>query len=161
VSALSRSAHGLSTPVDDGWWRDAQCRREDPELFFTESTEARAEALHICRSHCPVLRECRREARARPPVGAVQGGEAYNASGKRNGYDFKPASTCRHCWPERPIRPTTETGACGESKGYARHIRRNERPCAACAEAKRADMAARQAAFKARHSGAVLLGEEG
>lgn len=141
---MSRSAYGLSTPVDE-WWLQAQCRKEDPDLFFRDGNEARAEALHICLNHCPVLEQCRREARANPPVGAVQGGEVYTITRVRYGYETRTAPTCRHCWPERPIRPPSDTGACGEAKGYSRHIRRSQWPCEPCREAKRAEERQRRA----------------
>jgi DNA-binding NarL/FixJ family response regulator len=100
MSALTRSAHGLSTPVDD-WWSRGMCRHEDPELWFTDSV--RAEAMHVCRVHCPVVEVCYRDAlKARPRAG-VQGGEAWSAKGAPlYGGAIEPAKTCVRCRPDQP-----------------------------------------------------------
>lgn len=99
MSRMTRSAHGLSTPVD-GWWSRGACRSEDPELFFRESD--RSEALHICRRHCPVLAECKADARALSPRHGVQAGEAWTANGTpQYGGALKAVSWCHRCLTER------------------------------------------------------------
>lgn len=38
---------------------------------------------------------------------------------------------------EHQLNPPTDTGACGEYRGYKRHFRQNETPCPLCKEASR------------------------
>lgn len=97
MSALTRSAHGLSTPVDD-WWARGVCRNEDPELWFTDSL--RAEAMHVCRTHCPVVEQCYRDALRNRPKAGVQGGQAWSAKGTpMYAGALEPAKTCTRCKP--------------------------------------------------------------
>ncbi len=46
-------------------------------------------ALAICQ-RCPILAECHADAVGNPPVGMIQGGEAYDDSGR-------PAGRCERC----------------------------------------------------------------
>lgn len=103
MSSLTRSAHGLSTPVDD--WRSlGVCRYEDPELWFTDSQ--RAEAMHVCRVHCPVVEQCYRDALRIRPTAGVQGGEAWSTRGMPlYGGAIEPAKSCGRCRPGQSAPP--------------------------------------------------------
>ena len=77
---MSRDPYRL-LPVyvkEDDWsWRlKGLCADEDPELFFpSERNElAQQPAKAICKSGCPVLRECRTYAMIHPEAVGVWGG---------------------------------------------------------------------------------------
>jgi Transcription factor WhiB len=70
-----------------GWWEAAICRGLT-RMFFSRNSNVAAQAVHLCRTHCPVLDSCAREAARLTPVGAVQAGVWYhdgnsNAAGPR------------------------------------------------------------------------------
>jgi hypothetical protein len=82
-------------------WRDqALCLHLDPDFMF--GARARAEALHICRRHCPVLNDCQAYAQAlRPaPTDCVMGGVAWRLYADRittPSIAAQPAESCRLC----------------------------------------------------------------
>lgn len=67
------------TPTAD-WRTDAACAGTDPRLFDSYEKGSAQQALSYCLS-CPVIRECRLEARATTRVGVapsgVWGGQVY------------------------------------------------------------------------------------
>jgi hypothetical protein len=67
---------GLEADRGVGWWEAALCRGRTL-MFFTRDHYIAAQALHLCRAHCPVLSACAREAARLVPTGAVQGGIWY------------------------------------------------------------------------------------
>lgn len=148
MSAMTRSAHGLSTPCVDEWWEAAWCSGMDQDVFFTESN--RSLALHYCQVHCPVVRQCNQEALRVRPAYAVQGGVAFNATGSPFGYPVAPLRTCRYCGG----LPDDER--CGTLAGYRRHRRLDEGTCGPCRSAHAMDRARRRSSGRA-----VLLGKEG
>ena len=81
MSARTQRPAGPEPPRTDDWRNHAACRRPDvePELWFTRKT--RAQALHICQLHCPVLKTCQLFARnLRPaPTDCVMGGIPWRA----------------------------------------------------------------------------------
>jgi hypothetical protein len=108
---VNRSTSGLA-PIN--WRLQAACRGDNAELFFQPAT--RATALHICRTHCPVLEQCRREALAHPPVALVMGGLAWRStSGSLRPRPLKnkvrPASSCHLCAPPDPPPDPTRRDA--------------------------------------------------
>lgn len=60
------------------WQKRAACRL-DPDMWFDGA--ARADAVHVCRRHCPVLAECKEWADSVETVGGVFGGIAYSQTG--------------------------------------------------------------------------------
>lgn len=81
---------------DSHWSTRAACRDVDPELFFDGSD--RAEALHICVTHCDVQKQCRAHAEQLnpPPFDCVVGGLAWGAHRLRAGQP-EPAKRCFLC----------------------------------------------------------------
>lgn len=83
-------------------WQERALCQKNPELWFTEST--RTAAVHICRFHCPVLKECQAWAVTAVVISGVAGGVAYGHTGApmrywANGDDVK---LCRGwCWTYR------------------------------------------------------------
>lgn len=155
----------LPRPVlaDRRWEKRAACRPGTdvpPDLFAADTEPARAAALHVCRTHCPVKANCDEEARALigTPIGyrsMVMGGEAYNQHGRpdhRNLADTRcPLCTFRPSpWPApgaqgRPgPKDEREPVPCGTTGGYSRHRRRKERACDACRAAHNAAGAPRK-----------------
>lgn len=65
-------AAGPARGVD--WSRHAACRRLHPDFVF--KARNRAEALHICHRHCPVLQRCHdfTLSLTPPPTDCVMGG---------------------------------------------------------------------------------------
>jgi hypothetical protein len=61
------------------WRRHAACRGMS-ELFSDRGH--RHSALHICRFHCPVARECHAEALHQLNIEIVVGGRSYGAKGE-------------------------------------------------------------------------------
>lgn len=132
-------------------WRDAAICRTDPERWFNRS--ARADAMHACRSHCPVVEQCLRDALACPPTDGVQGGVAFNCRSEPfPGWFYKPARTCPACTVAAPEGRTFDTGRCGTYAGYRRHLRRHEAACLPC----RADAALRRQKFRQSRRGAAV-----
>jgi Transcription factor WhiB len=68
---------GLDTDRAVGWWEAAICRGLT-RMFFSRDSQVAAQAMHLCRAHCPVLASCAREAARLTPTGAVQGGIWYH-----------------------------------------------------------------------------------
>lgn len=73
ANKMTRSAHGLDNGQDDPWWHRSACRT-NPDLFLDAGEGDAARAIHICRSHCPVLAQCDADTRHRTPIGVVQAG---------------------------------------------------------------------------------------
>lgn len=127
---MSRSASGLDTPRSDDWRLQGRCR-DTPDAWFEAKT--RTEAMHICRTHCPVAEQCLLDALECPPKDGVQGGVAFN--NERRPYPdwyWVPTKTCQACRPSDLRDPPTDTGACGTYAGYRRHLRRREDGCDPC-----------------------------
>jgi hypothetical protein len=65
--ATTRHHTSAAGPAMRRDWRDqALCLHLDPDFMF--GARARAEALHICRRHCPVLNDCQAYAQALRPA---------------------------------------------------------------------------------------------
>lgn len=66
-------------PRDEHWSTRGACRRLHPDFMF-EPTH-RAESVHICNTHCPVLDQCRAYADSlrRAPTDCVMAGRTYRA----------------------------------------------------------------------------------
>jgi hypothetical protein len=60
-------------------WQEQGLCRSDVELFTRVETQQ--DAIHTCRRHCPVLRDCELWARGQPWVSVVVGGVAYGQYG--------------------------------------------------------------------------------
>lgn len=83
-------------------WRDRAPCQKNPELWFTDNT--RSAAVHICRSHCPVMEECNAWAVGARFVGGVAGGVAYGHEGValRSWTNGQDVTVCRSwCWTYR------------------------------------------------------------
>ena len=104
---------------------------DSPDAWFEAKT--RQEAMHICRTHCPVVEKCLLDALACPPKDGVQGGVAFN-NDRRPFPDWfwQPSRTCKACAPTVRRDPPTDTGRCGTYAGYRRHLRRGQDGCSAC-----------------------------
>lgn len=99
---MARSAHGLDTPRGTHWETRAACRPGqpvDPEWWWpiaTSLAEDAARALHICRTHCPVMDQCRQAIQDQPPRHpTVQGGVRYVVD-PRNHHRAVPAPDAPH-----------------------------------------------------------------
>lgn len=122
---------------DERW----PCQR-NPDRWFSENRRELGRAVHECLSHCPRLVEC--AATEEWPRGGVLAGVHYVVSGTTDrpqpesrtlheipcpGCEFEPMPK-----PERA--EPTDTGACGEPRGFHRHAARGEKPCEPCRVAK-------------------------
>lgn len=74
-----------------GWWQRAACK-ETAALHTAElragwqaDSTSQAYARHICRAHCPVLAQCRRDAERHKPAEVTQGGVVWVAKGANGG----------------------------------------------------------------------------
>ena len=115
------------------WQSKALCTAS-PEMWFTPGD--RAEAMHICRVHCPVVERCLRDALRHPPKDGVQGGVAFNNDSRPFPPGFHLAArTCPKCTFAPPRDPPTDTGVCATYSGYRRHLRRYEHACDPCKKA--------------------------
>ncbi|MFF0823026.1 WhiB family transcriptional regulator [Micromonospora haikouensis] len=98
----TRTAYGLDSPRAGRWEERAACRPGtpvDPEWWWPLSSgpaSDTARALHICRSHCPVVDECRRVVEEHPPAHpTVQGGVRYVVN-PRNHYQTVRSADAGH-----------------------------------------------------------------
>lgn len=88
VARLRRSAWGLEVERDLDWRQQAACSPANAEWFWIGSgcgshglTADNKAALKLCQ-HCPVIRECARDARTHPAHAAhIAGGVVWSASG--------------------------------------------------------------------------------
>jgi hypothetical protein len=87
---MTRSAWGFGIVSRDDWRLRAACRKVDPETFFDNRT-ARL-ALHICRTHCEVLADCRLETQRHTPVECVQAGKRWRSAWSKDGPGASPRS---------------------------------------------------------------------
>jgi hypothetical protein len=103
AAVTAGTAYGLDSPRDAaGWWERGACTRVDPDLHASVRWVDRAEALHICLTHCPVLAQCRADALARPYRSMVVGGLAFGTDAKPSTYPG-PARSCRLCTGTGPM----------------------------------------------------------
>jgi len=114
------------------------CQRDPDRWFSTNRTDV-GKAAHQCLSHCTRLVEC--SASRDWPRGGVLAGVRYVVSSKtdrpvpeRRVLREIPCSACVS--DPKPQRPPTDTGACGEPKGFYRHVARGQRACEPCTVAK-------------------------
>jgi hypothetical protein len=113
-----RSAYDVDRRPDTHWLRDARCAAPDvdPELWHLRTGDIAitgGEASHICRSHCPVIDECRRNAEAMGAVfrqSTVQAGVIYQ-------YKGVPAKS-------QPV--AVKCRLCGTPQELDRRVRRRE-----------------------------------
>jgi WhiB family redox-sensing transcriptional regulator len=64
---------GLGDPDDTAWLGLGLCAQTDPELFFPEKGGSPRPAKRLCMG-CPVRRQCREYAVARPELDGIWGG---------------------------------------------------------------------------------------
>lgn len=100
----SRYSPDTAGPHCEGrpWQADAYCQR-NPDLYYATGEGDRALALHGCRSHCPVLRQCRAAADLNPCGGAVHAGTVYNTDYQPTPIATQPRPSgraCTDCHPE-------------------------------------------------------------
>lgn len=82
--------------TNDHWSTRAACRHVDPDLFFDGNRKA--EAVHVCVTHCDVRRQCLAHAEQLDPppflcvVGGVQWGAHHRARRQP-----EPAARCLLC----------------------------------------------------------------
>jgi hypothetical protein len=94
-----RSAYGFTVNPDEHWSHAAACAGGNPDMWFSgmgahPRWHLIAEAIHICRKHCPVRSQCREE--IGPLGGAVVAGVFYNEKGRKS--DYQPiAPSCARC----------------------------------------------------------------
>jgi hypothetical protein len=62
-------------------WQERGACRHDPDLWFTGSE--RTAAVHICRNHCPVIRDCLEALHGTEISYGVMAGLAFAADGVR------------------------------------------------------------------------------
>jgi len=99
----------------NAWMDQAACRGADDRLFFPEirGVSNTAAALNICRA-CPVSVPCLEHALNRPEQFGVWGGTTEEQ---------------RHTMRRARAR---KRPPCGTERGYAAHLRNNEKACPAC-----------------------------
>jgi hypothetical protein len=61
-------------------WRDRAVCRYDPDMWFTSAD--RVAAVHICRHHCPVVKECHTAIVPGATTSGVMGGVAFDDDGE-------------------------------------------------------------------------------
>lgn len=117
------------------WRQLAECRGEDPELFFpSRSKGAQARnAKEVC-GRCLVREPC--------AAWAIEVGVEYGVWGGTTAADRRHAGV-KPIRLERPLKP------CGTQAAYDRHIKRGEPVDDECREANRLRQAKRRAARKA------------
>ena len=139
--------------ADRSWPADAACRpgTDVPTQLWDAGDEtARAAAVHVCRTHCPVMADCHAEAqlfRDTPDKyrSMVVGGVVYEQNGNVSRRKSPPVR-CPLCtflparWPHTDAEPDSrpprdETWSCGTEAGHSRHRRRKERACDLCRQA--------------------------
>lgn len=86
---------GDGRPQDLTWQDRAECLLWDPEIFFTEKD--RRLALHVCQTHCPVLRRCLTWSKRVKAYGAVQGGAVWTDTGRLSTVGYVPDRRCARC----------------------------------------------------------------
>lgn len=115
-------------------WRLRAVCRAAPDLWFAADRVQLAQAIHLCRQHCPVIGEC--AATESPPIEGVLAGVLYNFRGEPHGKQPAevPCGGCIAATPNRfnAPRPDPEEG-CGKWGGVKRHQKRRERLCHPCA----------------------------
>jgi hypothetical protein len=95
------STYGFTVNPDQHWSHSAACAQSDmgPDLWFSGHTaqpkwSELGRAIHICKEHCPVKRECRRDMGVMPD--AVVAGVFYNEKGRVS--DYQPVLPyCGRC----------------------------------------------------------------
>lgn len=121
--------------TDREWELKALCRSEDPEIWFSKKTWAKARKL--CLVECPVLEECRaaifsREAQTPASLrfgmvagltGVQRAKLAAESAPKQSSKQKKPPGSGR---PQAP---------CGTKSAYERHRRKGEPIDQACRDA--------------------------
>lgn len=112
----------------DTWRQQAACRNVNPNLMFPNDwdEDGIAAAKALCRA-CPVQDQCLTFALDNREDHGIWGGATERERSKirrRRGQKARPP---------RPLAPINH----GTDGGYRAHLRRNEKPCAACAAAHR------------------------
>jgi hypothetical protein len=93
----------------EGWREQATCRiggpLEQPELFWPDKGEGNGArlALHICRSHCPVRRECDKEEGPRVTHPCVVGGRRWTIPNGGSGSQLIESRVTRPSWIGCPL----------------------------------------------------------
>jgi hypothetical protein len=130
--------------------------RTNPDLWFAIDTTDRALAIHICRSHCPLYNTCQLEATTDPCRGGVHAGTLYTDTylPQPSGQQPKPSNrncpTCAAARPDPALPATSRWDDCGQYKAHQRHLRRGEKPCGPCIQARRDRDTIRRAAKDTR-----------
>ncbi|MET8765513.1 WhiB family transcriptional regulator [Streptomyces sp. NPDC004658] len=116
------------------WELRAICRREDPEVWFSRRTAARAKQL--CLKECPVREECLEAILAREAktansmragiIAGLTGAERAKLAASRSAKAPVKKPQAAPPGPGRPQAP------CGTRSAYQRHLRKKEPVCAAC-----------------------------
>jgi hypothetical protein len=96
----------------------------DPALFYVDAGEVSAEVRETCEA-CPVAGECLNEALSRVELG-YWGGKSS-----------RERRVLRRELGRGNVNGGRKPATCGTAAGYRRHVRLNERRCAACLEANR------------------------
>lgn len=118
------------------WELRAACRREDPDVFFSDRTKKRARA--ICDS-CPVLNECLEAALQREQGVArrLREGIVAGLSGEQRWDLDRVRRTDADAKPKQQAKPKGNAGQrklapCGTRSAYQRHLRYGEAVDPAC-----------------------------
>ena len=140
-----KETYAIDVLIDLGlrpsWQQHAACRGVGTEAFFQKERGGRNQydrGRTYCQS-CPVQAECAEYGETQL-FGLWGGISPKQRAAKRAGRPYELAG----------ILPPA---ACGTPSGYNRHVRRGDKPCEPCREAKVADVNRRRAA--ARREGAA------
>jgi hypothetical protein len=97
------------TAVMPDWRKRAHCSSMDPDLWIDDKPGYHARAVHECRTHCPVLAECIKDAHANPEyvAGTIRGGVLWLSNYVKSQPLVEAKSqprtgTCPTCSPRLP-----------------------------------------------------------
>lgn len=123
----------MAATTDPHWLTQALCRQYSPDMWFADNGPHKALALHLCRSHCPVLDKCAAADLGQRTHG-IYSGVSYRANGVKETCGQRQSSVnCPTCIDSRDqFKPTSAWGDCGRPAAYRRHVARGERPCRRC-----------------------------
>lgn len=157
----------MRAPIHAGNWVNWAACKQRPELWFATQANARAQARHICETHCPVYTFCRAESDRQPCTYGVHAGVLYKSQVVAEPDAHQPIATSRYCLTCQPDSKAAQALArrrlgddtrtppvlrpnCGTVAGYERHRSYGEHPCDPCRDANRERLKNKRVAAKSK-----------